>query len=268
MFVNRHRRSVTFPQRVVSAPPTHYTHSGDASIAYQTVGDGPCDLVVVNGPASHLELIWEEPRTARTFRTMAQFARLIMFDRRGTGLSDPVSAPPTLEQQVDDLKAVLAATGSDRVSMIGGSDLGLSALFAATYPEQVTALVLSGVAADGSPHAGGAQPRGGARRHRAQLGRRHAGVGVRAQPGGQPRVRGVVGAAPALGGQPRDGPQADGHDRADQPEGDPAHDQRPHPGPAQHRGPRGPRRVRPRGGEPHPRRALHRIRRRGRLHVV
>jgi class 3 adenylate cyclase len=134
----------------VSSPPTHYARSGDASIAYQTVGEGPCDLVVVNGPASHLELMWEEPRTARTFRTMAQFGRLIMFDRRGTGLSDPVSAPPTLEQQVDDLKAVLEATGSDHVSMIGGSDLGLSALFAATYPEQVTALVLSGVAADGA----------------------------------------------------------------------------------------------------------------------
>ena len=134
----------------MTSPPTHYARSGDASIAYQVVGDGSCDLVVVNGPASHLELMWEEPRTARTFRTMAEFGRLIMFDRRGTGLSDPVTEPPTLEQQVDDLKAVLAAVGSERVSMIGGSDLGLSALFAATYPEQVNALVLSGVAADGA----------------------------------------------------------------------------------------------------------------------
>ncbi|MGZ4273740.1 MAG: alpha/beta fold hydrolase [Solirubrobacteraceae bacterium] len=134
----------------MSAPPTHYARSGDASIAYQAVGEGPCDLVVVNGPASHLELMWEEPRTARTFRTMARFSRLIMFDRRGTGLSDPVTVPPTLEQQVDDLRAVLDATGSDRVSIIGGSDLGLSALFAATHPERVTALVLSGVAADGA----------------------------------------------------------------------------------------------------------------------
>jgi class 3 adenylate cyclase len=134
----------------VSSPPTHYARSGDASIAYQVIGDRPCDLVVINGPASHLELMWEEPRTARTFRTMAEFARLIMFDRRGTGLSDPVSEPPTLEQQVDDLRAVLAAVGSERISIIGGSDLGLSALFAATYPEQVSALVLSGVAADGA----------------------------------------------------------------------------------------------------------------------
>jgi class 3 adenylate cyclase len=137
----------------VSSPPTHYTRSGDASIAYQVIDTAPaqaCDLVVINGPASHLELMWEEPRTARTFRAMADFARLIMFDRRGTGLSDPVTQPPTLEQQVDDLKAVLAAAGSERVSVIGGSDLGLSALFAATYPEKVTALVLGGVAADGA----------------------------------------------------------------------------------------------------------------------
>ncbi|HEY4824785.1 MAG TPA: adenylate/guanylate cyclase domain-containing protein [Solirubrobacteraceae bacterium] len=131
------------------APPTHYVLSGDASIAYQTVGDGPCDLVVITGPASHLEILWEEPRTAATFRRMADFARLIMFDRRGTGLSDPATAPPTLEQQVDDLRAVLTAVGAERVAMIGGSDLGLSALFAATYPDRVTGLVLAGVGADG-----------------------------------------------------------------------------------------------------------------------
>jgi class 3 adenylate cyclase len=133
----------------MSVPRTRYARSGDASIAYQTLGEGPCDLVVVTGPASHLEMMWEEPRTAHTFRRMAEFARLIMHDRRGTGLSDASSEPPTLEQQVDDLRAVLAAVGAERVSMIGGSDLGLSALFAATYPEQVSGLVLAGVAADG-----------------------------------------------------------------------------------------------------------------------
>ncbi|HEY3729040.1 MAG TPA: alpha/beta fold hydrolase [Solirubrobacteraceae bacterium] len=134
----------------MSSPATRYAHSGDASIAYQTLGAGPCDLVVITGPASHLELMWEEPRTAHTFRRMAEFARLILHDRRGTGLSDASSEPPTLEQQVDDLRAVLTAVGAERVSIIGGSDLGLSALFAATYPEQVSALVLSGVAADGA----------------------------------------------------------------------------------------------------------------------
>jgi pimeloyl-ACP methyl ester carboxylesterase len=133
----------------VSSPPTHYARSGDAAIAYQVVGDGPCDLVLITGPASHLELMWEEPRTARTFRGISRFARVILHDRRGTGLSDSSSDPPTLEQQVDDLQAVLTAAGSQRATILGGSDLGLSALFAATYPDQVTGLILSGVAPDG-----------------------------------------------------------------------------------------------------------------------
>jgi class 3 adenylate cyclase/alpha-beta hydrolase superfamily lysophospholipase len=141
----------------VSSPPTHYAHSGDASIAYQTLGDGPCDLALITGPASHMELLWEEPKTARTFRAMADFARLILHDRRGTGLSDSDGELPTLEQQVDDLRAVLAAVGSERTAIIGGTDLGLSALFAATYPEQVTGLILSGVAADGHETPGAAR---------------------------------------------------------------------------------------------------------------
>jgi class 3 adenylate cyclase len=131
------------------APPTHYAQAGETSIAYQTLGDGPCDLVVITGPASHLEIMWEEPATARTFRRMAEFARLIMFDRRGTGLSDSLSGFPTLEQQVDDLHAVLDAVGSERTAVIGGGDLGLSALFAATYPKMVSSLIVCGVAADG-----------------------------------------------------------------------------------------------------------------------
>jgi class 3 adenylate cyclase len=139
----------------MSSPPTHYARSGDASIAYQVLGDGPCDLLVINGPASHLELMWEEPGTARSFRRMAKFARLIMFDRRGTGLSDPVTGPLALEQQVDDAQAVLTQVGSQRLALIGGSDLGLSAMFAATYPDQVEGLVLSGVAADGKDMVGG-----------------------------------------------------------------------------------------------------------------
>jgi class 3 adenylate cyclase len=134
----------------VNSPPTRYARSGDASIAYQVVGEGPCDLVLVTGPAAHLELMWDEPRTARTFSGMAEFARVILHDRRGTGLSDAVSRPPTLEQQVDDLKAVLEAVDADRVSIIGGSDLGMSALFTATYPDRVNALILAGVAADGA----------------------------------------------------------------------------------------------------------------------
>jgi class 3 adenylate cyclase len=136
-------------------PRTRYALSGETAIAYQVVGDGPIDLVAINGPASHLELMWEEPGTARSFRRLASFARLIMFDRRGTGLSDAAPTPPTLEQGVDDLRAVLAAVGSERTAIFGASDLGLSAMFAATYPEQVTALVLSGVAAEGQHTLGG-----------------------------------------------------------------------------------------------------------------
>jgi class 3 adenylate cyclase len=133
----------------VSRHRTRYARSGDASIAYQVLGEGPIDLVVINGPASHLELIWEEPATARCFEQLASFSRLLLFDRRGTGLSDPVSRPPTLEQQMDDLCAVLDAIGVQRTAIWGASDLGLSALFAASYPERVTALVLSSVAPQG-----------------------------------------------------------------------------------------------------------------------
>jgi class 3 adenylate cyclase len=133
----------------VSRNRTLYARSGDASIAYQVLGEGPIDLVLINGPASHLELIWEEPATARCFEQLASFSRLVLFDRRGTGLSDPVSRPPTLEQQMDDLRAVLEAVGVQRTAIWGASDLGLSALFAATYPERVTSLVLSSVAPQG-----------------------------------------------------------------------------------------------------------------------
>jgi class 3 adenylate cyclase len=94
--------------------------------------------------------MWEEPATAACFERLASFARLVLFDRRGTGLSDAVASPPTLEQQIDDLRAVLGAVGIERTALWGASDLGLSALFAATHPDRLTALVLSGVASHGS----------------------------------------------------------------------------------------------------------------------
>jgi pimeloyl-ACP methyl ester carboxylesterase len=112
-------------------------------------GGGSQDLVVINGPASHLEVLWEEPGTARCFQRLGSFARVVLFDRRGTGLSDSVTQPPTLEQQMDDLIAVLDAVGIERTALWGASDLGLSALFAATYPERITALVLSSVSPRG-----------------------------------------------------------------------------------------------------------------------
>ena len=175
-----------------------------------------CDLVVISGPASHLELMWEEPGTAHCFERMASFARLILFDRRGTGLSDAVSARRRSSSRWTTSTPCSKRSARERTALFGASDLGLSALFAATYPDRVTALVLSGVAADGRRMLTVATTRGVVpRRDRAHLGRRDADRAVRPQPGRQPRVRRVVGADAALGGQPRNGAPADGDDHAD-----------------------------------------------------
>jgi class 3 adenylate cyclase len=126
---------------------TRYTRTGDLHIAYQVVGEGPLDLVYVPGWISHVELAWEEPTLARFLRRLASFSRLIMFDKRGTGLSDrvPNDKLPTLEERIDDLRAVMDAIGSERAAIFGFSEGGnLSALFAATYPERTTALVMFG----------------------------------------------------------------------------------------------------------------------------
>lgn len=128
-------------------PETHYAHSGDVSIAYQTLGQGPLDLVFVMGWVSHLEYFWTEPSFARFLHRLASFSRLILFDKRGTGLSDrvPISQLPTLEQRMDDVRAVLEAIGSERAALCGVSEGGpMSALFAATYPEKTSALVMIG----------------------------------------------------------------------------------------------------------------------------
>jgi pimeloyl-ACP methyl ester carboxylesterase len=109
------------------------------------VGDGPIDLVLALGYATHLDLQWESPLFARFFDRISSFSRLIVFDKRGTGLSDPVTDVPTLEQRVDDVRAVMDAAGSERAAMFGVSEGGpMCALFAATHPERVTALVLHG----------------------------------------------------------------------------------------------------------------------------
>jgi pimeloyl-ACP methyl ester carboxylesterase len=129
----------------MSLPPTRYAKSGDVSIAYQVVGDGPIDVVLVLGFATHLELQWESPPQAHFFERIASFSRLIVFDKRGTGLSDPVVAVPTLEQRIDDVRAVMDAVGSERAAFFGISEGGpMSVLFAATHPERATALVLYG----------------------------------------------------------------------------------------------------------------------------
>jgi len=129
----------------MSTPQTQYAKSGDASIAYQVVGDGPNDLVLVLGFATHLELQWESPSFARFFERISSFSRLILFDKRGTGLSDPVTDVPTLELRIDDVRAVMDAAGSERAALFGISEGGpMSALFAATHPDRVSALVLYG----------------------------------------------------------------------------------------------------------------------------
>ena len=109
------------------------------------VGDGPIDLVLVLGFATHLELQWESPPQAHFFERLSSFSRLIIFDKRGTGLSDPVTEVPTLELRIDDVRAVMDAAGSERAALFGISEGGpMSVLFAATHPERVTAVVLHG----------------------------------------------------------------------------------------------------------------------------
>jgi pimeloyl-ACP methyl ester carboxylesterase/class 3 adenylate cyclase len=128
-------------------PSTHYTRSGDVTLAYQVLGDGPIDLVFVMGWVSHLDYFWTEPSFARFLRRLASFSRLILFDKRGTGLSDrvPLGDLPTLEQRMDDVRAVMDAVGSKRAALCGVSEGGaMSALFAATYPERTAALVMIG----------------------------------------------------------------------------------------------------------------------------
>src|SRR5215217_7463841 len=128
-------------------PRTRYTRSGDVNIAYQVIGDAPRDLVVVVGWVTNIEALWEEPGCARWLEHLASFSRLILFDKRGVGLSDrvPVSQLPTLEQRMDDVRAVMDAVGSERATVYGLSDSGaLCALFASTYPERTAALVMQG----------------------------------------------------------------------------------------------------------------------------
>jgi class 3 adenylate cyclase len=127
---------------------TEYARSGNLHIAYQVLGRGPLDLVYVPGWVSHGELAWEEPTLARFFHRLASFSRLILFDKRGTGLSDrvPNEAPATLDERMDDVRAVLEAVGSQRAAIFENSEGGsMSVLFAATHPERTVALVTFGI---------------------------------------------------------------------------------------------------------------------------
>src|SRR5262245_24202164 len=129
-------------------PRTRYAvASGDVRVAYQVIGEGPLDLVCAPSAGSHVELFWEEPSVARYMRRLASFSRLILFDKRGAGMSDRIDGVPTLEERMDDLRAVMDAAGSSRAALLGMSEgAAMAAMFAATYPERVTSLVLMGAA--------------------------------------------------------------------------------------------------------------------------
>jgi class 3 adenylate cyclase len=126
-------------------PEIRYARNGDVSLAYQVTGEGPLDVVLVSGFVSHQEVMWEEPAAARLAARIESFARLIRYDKREQGLSDRLGRPPTLEESMDDLRAVMDAAGSERAALFGISEGGpMCQLFAATFPERVTALVLYG----------------------------------------------------------------------------------------------------------------------------
>src|SRR5512146_340493 len=125
------------------APETRYALSGDVHIAYQVTGTGPFDLVFVPGFVTHMELQWRMPGFGEFLDELVSFARLIRFDKRGTGMSDRVSGAPTLETRMDDVRAVMDAAGSQRAAFYGLSEgAAMSILFAATYPERTAALVV------------------------------------------------------------------------------------------------------------------------------
>ncbi len=157
----RHRRGYQFVARVSEGaaknaadtrvpmpemrPPVRYAKSGALSIAYQVTGSGPRDLVLISGFVSHLELDWAEPRHAHFLERLGSFARVIRFDKRGTGLSDRPGGLPDLETRMDDVRAVMDAVGSERAVLFGYSEGGpMAVLFAATYRERTAALVLYG----------------------------------------------------------------------------------------------------------------------------
>jgi class 3 adenylate cyclase len=125
------------------APQARYARSGDVNIAYTVVGDGPIDLVYIQGFVSHVELAWRVPAYADFLNRLASFSRFIFLDKRGTGMSDRVEGVPSLETRMDDVRAVMDAVGSPRAAIMGVSEgTPMSILFAATYPERVSALVL------------------------------------------------------------------------------------------------------------------------------
>jgi pimeloyl-ACP methyl ester carboxylesterase len=130
---------------MAAIPATRYVKSDDIHVAYQVVGDGPLDLLLVPGFVSHVEAVWQSAEASAFLRRLASFSRLILFDKRGTGMSDRGSQNFTLEQRMHDVRAILDEVGSERAVLFGVSEGGpMSLLYAATYPERTAALVLYG----------------------------------------------------------------------------------------------------------------------------
>ncbi len=227
-------------------PETRYAKSGPVSIAYQVVGDGAIDLVLVPGFVSHVEVAWEEPKLARFLTRLASFSRLIVFDKRGTGMSDPVASPPSMDERMDDIGAVMDAVGSARAAMFGISEGGtLSLLFADSHPERTQALDPVRLVGPTSRRTGlSVWPVGGEARGSGQ--RNGTGVGVGRVVGrwAAERVRrrsapGLVGALPAHGREPGHGPERDPHEHAARHPRRPAEDRRADADPASRRVTRG-----------------------------
>ena len=126
-------------------PETRYALSGDVNLAYQVMGDGPVDIILVPGVVSHVEFMHEVAGYTAFLRRLSNFARVVTFDKRGQGLSDRISGAPSLEQRMDDVRAIMDEIGSRRAVLLGFSEGSpMSALFAATYPERVSHLILFG----------------------------------------------------------------------------------------------------------------------------
>jgi len=135
---------------IMELPDTQYVQTDHGEIAYQVYGDGPVDLVAVGGPASHLEVAWENADATRYLERLGSIARVVRFDRRGTGLSDPPDAPPSLEDHASDLAVVMDAVGLESAAVLGEGDAGrLCALFAASEPARVSKLIVYGTSARG-----------------------------------------------------------------------------------------------------------------------
>ena len=125
-------------------PKTQYVKCDDLNIAYQVFGDGPIDLVYLQGWLTNIEYAWESPDYARFLQKLARFSRVIFFDKRGCGMSDRIIGAPTLEERTKDIVAILDAIGSERAAIFGTSEGGaISTMFAATYPERTSHLILT-----------------------------------------------------------------------------------------------------------------------------